>query len=353
MKALLTAGGHGIRLRPITHTQNKHLIPVANKPMLFYGLEAVAATGIREVGVIVGDTEQEIREAVGDGSPWGLEVTYIRQDAPLGLAHVVLTAREFLDGEPFLMHLGDNLVREGLERFVRTFDERRPDAQIFLVKVADPSRFGVAVLEGERVVRLAEKPAEHLSDYALAGVYVFTPVIFEATTALEPSDRGELEITDAIQYLVDHGYEVRAERITGWWKDTGRPEDLLEANRFALEDQERAIDADVDDASRIVGEVRIDAGAVVRDSAIRGPVAIASGCVIERSTIEPYTSVYVNTSIVESEVANSIVMDDCRIEGVRGLRDSLIGRNVQVSRARAEPSSVSLMVGDNCKITLA
>jgi glucose-1-phosphate thymidylyltransferase len=352
VKALITAGGHGIRLRPITHTQNKHLIPVANKPMLFYGLEAVARTGIREVGVVVGETEQEIREAVGDGSVWGLDVTYIRQEAPLGLAHVVLTAHEFLDGEPFLMHLGDNLVREGLGRFVRAFEERRPDAQIFIVKVPDPSRFGVAVLEGERVVRLVEKPQEHLSDYALAGVYVFTSVIFEAVASLEPSARGELEITDAIQYLIDHGYEVRAERISGWWKDTGHPEDLLEANRFALEEQERSVEGDVDQASKIIGEVRVDAGAVVRDSVIRGPAAIAAGCVIEGSTIEPYTSVYLNTSITDSDIGNSIVMDDCRIEGVRRARDSLIGRNVHLTRAHTDTSAVSLMVGDNCAIEL-
>jgi glucose-1-phosphate thymidylyltransferase len=341
-----------MRLRPITHTQNKHLIPVANKPMLFYGLEAVARTGIREVGVVVGETEQEIREAVGDGSLWGLDVTYIRQEAPLGLAHVVLTAREFLGGEPFLMHLGDNLVREGLDRFVRAFEERRPDAQIFIVKVPDPSRFGVAVLEGERVVRLVEKPQEHLSDYALAGVYVFTPVIFEAVASLEPSARSELEITDAIQYLIDHGYEVRAERISGWWKDTGHPEDLLEANRFALEEQERSVEGDVDQASKIIGEVRVDAGAVVRDSVIRGPAAIAAGCVIEGSTIEPYTSIYLNTSVTDSDIGNSIVMDDCRIEGVRRVRDSLIGRNVHLTRAETGASAISLMVGDNCAITL-
>ena len=352
MKALLTAGGHGIRLRPITHTQNKHLIPVANKPMLFHGLEAIAGTGITEVGIIVGDTEEEIRGAVGDGSRWGLRVEYLYQEAPLGLAHAVLTGREFLEGDSFLMYLGDNLVREGLEKFVRTFDEHRPDAQIFLTKVPEPERFGVAVVHDDQVVRLVEKPKEHISDLALSGVYVFTPVIFQAASSIEPSGRGELEITDAIQYLIDHGYRVRAERITGWWKDTGRMEDLLEANRFALEDQERLVEGDVDEASHLVGEVCVAHGAVIRESVIRGPAAIAPGCRIERSTIDPYTSIYLNTTVTDSEIGNSIVMEDCWIEEVRRIRDSLIGRNVRIVRSDASPASVQLMVGDNSAITL-
>ena len=215
MKALLTAGGHGTRLRPITHTQNKHLIPIANKPMLLYGLEAIAGAGIRDVGLVVGDTEGEIRGAVGDGSAWGLRVTYLRQQAPLGLAHVVLTGREFVGEDPFLMYLGDNMLRDGLADFVRAFEENRPDAQILLAKVPDPSRYGVVAMDGDRVVRLAEKPMEFVSDLALAGFYLFTEPVFEAAASLRPSGRGELEITEAIQYLVDHGNVVRAERIMG------------------------------------------------------------------------------------------------------------------------------------------
>ena len=352
MRALLLAGGHGTRLRPITHTSSKQLIPVANKPILFYGLEAIARAGIREVCVVVGDTEQEIRGAVGDGSAWGLDVTYVRQEAPLGLAHAVLAARPVLDGEPFLMYLGDNLVREGLGSFVRTFDEHRPDAQIFLVKVPDPERFGVAVLEHDRVMRLVEKPASHISDLAMSGVYVFTPAIFEAASSISPSGRGELEITDAIQYLVDHGYSVRAEHITDWWKDTGKLEDLLEANRFVLNDQERDVEGDVDEGSHVVGDVRIDAGAVVRDSVVRGPAAIASGCVIEHSIVDPWTSVHVGTTIRNSELGDSIVMADCHISDARGIRSSLIGRGVRVSRAETSPSFLQLMVGDHCALVL-
>jgi glucose-1-phosphate thymidylyltransferase len=352
MKGLLLAGGHGTRLRPITHTNSKQLIPVANKPILFYGLEAMAEAGIRQVGVIVGATEEEIRGAVGDGSTWGLAITYIRQEAPLGLAHAVLTAQEFLDGEPFLMYLGDNLVREGLTGFVHTFEQHRPDAQIFLVKVPDPERFGVAVVDGDRVTRLVEKPRRHLSDLALSGVYLFTPAIFKAAAAIEPSWRGELEITDAIQYLVDHGYTVRAERIHEWWKDTGKLEDLLEANRFVLDLQERRIEGEVDEGSHVVGDVLIEQGAVVRDSVIRGPASIASGCVIEHSTVDPWTSVYTNSVLTDTEIGNSIVMGECRIEEVRRIRDSLIGRNVHIRRTDSTPSSVQLMVGDNCAIAL-
>ena len=352
LKALLLAGGEGTRLRPITHTQSKQLIPVANKPMLFYGLEAIAAAGIREVGIIVGDTHEEIRGAVGDGSRWGLRATYVRQEAPLGLAHAVLSAREFLSGGPFLMYLGDNLVREGLVEFVREFEEHRPDAQIFVVKVEDPERFGVVVLEGESVRRLVEKPREHISDLALAGVYIFTPAIFDAAAAVRPSWRGELEITDAIQWLVDHGYSVRSKQITGWWKDTGKLEDLLEANRFVLEDQEHSVEGDVDEASHVLGPVRIEAGAVVRESVVRGPAAIAAGCTIDRSVIDPFTSVFEGTTIVESDIGNSIVMGDCRIEGVRRVRDSLVGRNVRIARSDGSPAAMQLMVGDNCAITM-
>jgi glucose-1-phosphate thymidylyltransferase len=353
VKALITAGGHGTRLRPITHTQNKHLIPVANKPMLFWGLEAIAGCGIQEVGVVVGDTEPEIRDALGDGSPWGLRVTYLRQDAPLGLAHVVLTSRDYVGDEPFLMYLGDNMLKDTLAGFIRSFEEHRPDAQILLAKVPNPSRYGVVVMDGDLVVRLVEKPAEFLSDLALAGVYLFTPAIVTAAESLMPSPRGELEITEAIQYLVDHGRKVRTERITGWWKDTGRVEDLLEANRFALDEQDRLIEGDLDGATQILGDVHVEAGAVVRESVIHGPAAIGAGCRIERSIIDPYTSVYVNTSITDSEVGNSIVMDECRIEEVRRVRDSLVGRNVHVRRADASPSTVQLIVGDNCAITLS
>jgi glucose-1-phosphate thymidylyltransferase len=350
MKGLVLAGGKGSRLRPITDTQSKQLIPVANKPILFYGLEALAEAGVREVGMIVGDTEEEIRSAVGDGGRWGLEVAYVRQDAPLGLAHAVLTAQDYLGSEAFVMYLGDNLVREGIARFVRTYEEHRPGAQIFLAKVAEPERFGVAVLEGDRVVRLVEKPAEHISDLALTGVYIFDPSIFEAARAIEPSGRGELEITDAIQYLVDHGYEVRAEMITGWWKDTGKQEDLLEANRIVLEDLRGRVQGSVDESSHLVGEVAVEGGADIRDSVVRGPVVIGEGTRITRSILGPYVSISRETVIEDSEVADSIVMAGCEIREVRPMRESILGRGVRISKDSGRPSVYRFMLGDSSEV---
>jgi glucose-1-phosphate thymidylyltransferase len=350
MKGLVLAGGKGSRLRPITDTQSKQLIPVANKPILYYGLEAMAEARVREVGIIVGDTEEEIRSAVGDGSRWGLDVSYIPQESPLGLAHAVLTAEDYLGQQPFVMYLGDNLVREGIARFVGSYEEHRPAAQIFLAKVAEPERFGVAVLEGDRVVRLVEKPTEHISDLALSGVYIFDPSIFEAAHAIEPSGRGELEITDAIQYLVDHGYEVRAEMITGWWKDTGKQEDLLEANRIVLEDLRGGVQGSVDQASHLVGEVAVEEGAEIRDSVIRGPAVVGPGARIARSILGPYVSVSREAVIEDSEVADSIVMAGCEIREVRPMRESILGRGVRISKDSGRPSVYRFMLGDSSEV---
>jgi glucose-1-phosphate thymidylyltransferase len=351
MKGLILAGGVGSRLRPITHTQSKQLIPVANKPILFYGLEALAATGIEDVGIVVGDLEEEIRGAVGDGSRWGCRVTYIHQEAPLGLAHAVLTAQEFIGDNDFVMYLGDNLVPEGIATFVQAYQEHGPDAQIFLVKVPEPERFGVAVLEGDRVVRLVEKPTEHISDLALAGVYLFNPSIFTAAATIEPSARGELEITDAIQYLIDHGYRVRAEMITGWWKDTGKLEDLLEANRIMLDRRGRDVRGDVDAESHLVGEVVVEEGAVVRASVIRGPAAIARGAVVERSIVGPYVSVHEGTRIEDTEIRNSIILEGSVISGARPVADSLIGKNVRITKGD-DPPAYRLMLGDHSELQL-
>ena len=350
MKGLVLAGGKGSRLRPITDSQSKQLIPVANKPILFYGLETLAEAGVREVGIIVGDTEQEIRAAVGDGSTWGLDVTYIPQEAPLGLAHAVLTAQDYVGQDEFVMYLGDNLVREGIGRFVRTYEEHRPDAQIFLAKVPDPERFGVAVLDRDRVVRLVEKPTEHLSDFALSGVYIFNASVFEAASSIEPSGRGELEITDAIQYLVDHGYEVRAEMVTGWWKDTGKQEDLLEANRIVLDDVQGDVRGVVDDASHVVGEVVVEEGAEVQESVVRGPVVVGAGARVTRSIVGPYVSVSGGAVIEDSEIADSIVMQDCEIREVRPIRQSLLGRKVRIAKDRSQPSVYRFMLGDSSEV---
>ncbi len=351
MRALILSGGEGSRLRPITHTNAKQLIPVANKPILFHALEDVAEAGITEVGIVVGHTEAEVRRAVGDGSAWGLRVTYLRQEAPLGLAHAVLVARDFLRGEPFVMYLGDNVLLEGIRRFVEGFERHRPNAQIFLARVPEPERFGVAILDGDRVVRLVEKPREHLSDLALVGVYLFDGAIVEAAERIRPSWRGELEITDAIQHLIDTGRTVRAEMVEGWWKDTGRPEDLLEANRMLLSVQGRRVEGEVDAASRLEGDVVVERGAKVVRSELLGPAIVGEGSVVEGSVVGPHASIAPRCEVVGSRVADSIVMEGCRVLGVRALEGSILGRDVEV-RGSAPPGAHRIVVGDQSRLEL-
>src|SRR3954469_11419668 len=362
MKALVLSGGAGTRLRPITHTSAKQLVPVANKPVLFYGLEAIRDAGVSDVGIIVGDTAAEIEAAVGDGSALGIRVTYIKQDAPLGLAHCVLIAREFLGDEDFVMYLGDNLLQQGLTGFVERFEQSRSAtlhepaaaAQILLIKVEDPQRFGVAVLDASgRVTQLIEKPADPPSDLALAGVYLFDPTIHEAVRSIKPSARGELEITDAIQWLVDQGYRVRAEQLEGWWIDTGKLTPLLEANRLILETLDRRIDGQADEESRIEGRVVIEAGAEIVRSTVRGPVAIGARTRIVDSYIGPFTAIGSDCEIVGSEIEHAVVMDESRITHVPRLIDSLLGRNVEVLRSEQRPRATRLMLGDHSSVDLS
>jgi glucose-1-phosphate thymidylyltransferase len=289
---LILSGGKGTRLRPITHTSAKQLVPVANKPVLFYGIEALVDAGVREIGIIIApETGDEIRAAAGDGSRFGAEITYIVQDEPAGLAHAVLTAEEFIGGSPFVMYLGDNLLRDGIRGLVSTFREADPDALILLTPVEDPQSYGVAELDGERIVRLIEKPKDPPSNLALVGVYLFSPAIFEESRKLEPSWRGELEITEAIQGLIDDGREVLKEVVTGWWKDTGQLADMLEANRLVLEELESSVEGEVDEDSRVEGRVVIEAGARLERSVVRGPAVIGRGARIEDAYVGPYTSI--------------------------------------------------------------
>lgn len=349
MRALVLAGGEGSRLRPITHTNAKQLIPVANTPILFHVLSAIRDAGITEVGIVVGQTAAEVKAAVDDGSAWGLDVTYIGQEAPLGLAHAVLAAADFVRGEPFVMYLGDNVLLEGIARFVRGFERHGPDAQIFLARVPEPERFGVAVLEGDRVVRLVEKPREHLSDLALVGVYLFDDAILDAAASISPSWRNELEITDAIQWLVDHGKTVRAELVSGWWKDTGRPEDLLEANRMMLSVLESRTDGEVDAASTVEGLVVIEPGAKVVRSRIVGPAIVGTGTLVEDSTVGPNVSLSSGCAVTGSRIEDSIVMEGGRVVGVQGIGGSLLGRNVEV-RHSGRAGLHRLVVGDQSRV---
>ena len=351
MKGLILSGGKGTRLRPLTYTSAKQLVPVANKPVLFYGIEAMAEAGIREVGIVVGDTAPEIQAAVADGSRWGLKVTYIPQDAPRGLAHAVLISEGFLGSEPFVMYLGDNLLNKGIGPFVRQFEAERPAAQILLARVPDPQMFGVAELEDGRVVRLVEKPREPRSDYALVGVYMFGPEIFTSVRRIRPSWRCELEITDAIQDLIDRGLEVRPHVVDGWWKDTGKLEDLLEANRLILDTLERRIDGQVDEASRVEGKVVIEAGAVVERSVVRGPVIIGAGARITQAYVGPFTSIMNDVQVRDAEIEHSIVLEGSEISGLASrVEDSLIGKNVRIYRMPVKPSAYRFMLGDNSEV---
>jgi glucose-1-phosphate thymidylyltransferase len=366
MKGLVLAGGSGTRLRPITHTGAKQLVPVANKPILFYGLEDLAAAGVRDVGIVVGDTAAEIQAAVGDGSSWGLDVTYLRQQQPMGLAHCVLIAREFLGEDDFVMYLGDNLVRQGVAQFVERFEadqavprDARPDgagppcAQILLARVPDPHRFGVAVLGPDgSVVSLVEKPPKPPSDLALVGVYLFDRHVHEAVRAISPSARGELEITDAIRWLIDHGHRVRHEVLDGWWKDTGAVAPLLEGNRLVLEAMQARLDGTVDSASQVEGRVVLEAGAEVKGSVVRGPVIIGAGTRVIDSYVGPFTSIERDCEIVDSEIEHSIVLADSHIIGIDRLVDSLIGRSVIVTRSDRRPTATRLTLGDHSRAEL-
>ena len=350
MKALILSGGEGTRLRPITHTSAKQLIPVANKPILYYVIEAVKEAGINDIGIVVGQTEPEIREAVGDGSQWDVKISYIRQEAPLGLAHAVKTARDFLGDSSFVMFLGDNLIKEGISSLVKEFERNKPNAQILLARVKDPQRFGVAELKDGKVTRLVEKPKEPPSELALVGVYMFDKNIFGAVDNIKPSWRNELEITDAIQYLIDNGMRVEPHLINGWWKDTGKLEDLLEANRLILEDCQGKIEGHVDSQSKVVGRVIVGKGAEIINSTVRGPIIVGENSKIINSFIGPFTSIYYDVTIANSEIEHSIVLEKSKISDIRRIEDSLIGKGVEVSRSPLKPRCYRLMLGDASRV---
>ncbi len=353
MKGLILSGGRGTRLRPITHTSAKQLVPVANKPVLFYGIEAMARAGIEEVGIIIApQTGDEIRAAVGDGGRFGVRVTYVVQDEPAGLAHAALTAEPFLGGDSFVMYLGDNLLQGGITDLVGAFREHGPDALILLTPVSDPHNYGVAELRDGRVVRLAEKPPEPATNLALVGVYMFTPAIHEAARAIEPSARGELEITDAIQYLVDAGRRVEPHVVQGWWKDTGRLEDMLEANRLVLDRLEGRLEGELV-ASSCDGRVVVEAGARLERSTVRGPAVIGAGTRLVDAYVGPYTAIGEDCLIERAEVEHSILLAGSSVSGLEGrMESSLLGRNVSIGRGERQPRAYRFMVGDNSEISI-
>jgi glucose-1-phosphate thymidylyltransferase len=353
VKALVLAGGAGTRLRPITHTSAKQLVPVANKPILFYGLEQIRDAGITDIGIIVGDTAEEIEAAIGDGGELGIKATYIHQPEPLGLAHAVLTGADFLGDDDFVMFLGDNLIEGGITELVESFREHRPDAQILLKPVPDPERFGVAELDDAgRIVQLVEKPAEPPSNLALVGVYLFTPAIIDASRRIQPSGRGELEITDAIQRLVDDGRTVTSTTVTGWWLDTGKKDELLEANRIVLGTVTARIDGTVDDDSRVVGQVVVEEGAALVNSTVRGPAVIGRGTRLVDAYVGPFTSIAADCLIERTEIEHSVLLERCVVRDVSRIEGSLLGRDVEIEPAAHKPRAYRFMLGDHSQVGL-
>jgi glucose-1-phosphate thymidylyltransferase len=354
LKALIASGGRGTRLRPITHTQNKHLIPIANKPILHYAIEAATNAGIKDIAIVVNADSDEVPRAIGDGARWGARITYIPQAAPGGLAQVVALAEQFVGNDKFMFYLGDNMVVGTVRRFVEEFLSSKCSCYLTLAKVKDPERFGVPEIQNGRIISVEEKPKHPKSSYAVAGIYFYDSHIFEAVKAIKPSARGELEISDAHQYLIDHGYSVGYAEITGWWKDTGKPSDLLEANRLVLDNITARVEGQVDDQSVVAGKVIIERGSKVINSVVRGPVMIGENCVVEDAYIGPFSSIGNNTLVRKSEIEYSIVLRDCKIlnVGIR-LEGSILGNDVEVVEASGKPHVHRFMIGDQSRVEVA
>lgn len=350
MKALILSGGKGTRLRPLTYTGAKQLVPIANRPILAYVLDNIANVGIKEVGMIISpETGDEIKSTIGDGSKWGVAIKYILQSEPKGLAHAVVTAREFLGDDPFVMYLGDNLIGCGIEEFVDTFNKTRADAVILLKPVDNPQAFGVAQADSSgKIICLEEKPKNPKSNLALVGVYIFSKEIHSAIANIKPSSRGELEITDAIQNLITIGKPVHSHRLDTWWLDTGKKDDLLAANSIVLDEWfKRKIKGEVDAASQITGRVTIEEGAVIKNSTLRGPIVVGSGAVIEDSFIGPFTSIGGDTRIKKSIIEHCVILNGAEVSHVDRMEDSLIGRNAKVIKCHTKHQALRLMIGDD------
>ena len=358
MKALILSGGKGTRLRPLTYTGAKQLVPVANKPILWYGIEEMVAAGITDIGIIISpETGDEVQAKTGNGERFGANITYILQEQPAGLAHAVKVARPFLKDSPFVMYLGDNLIQQGdLSYFLKQFQQQHQDALILLRTVDNPSAFGVArVDQNGKVLELIEKPKVPPSNLALVGVYFFSEIIHEAITRIKPSARGELEITDAIQYLISQEKQVLAFQLGGWWLDTGKKDDLLEANRLILDTSlQTSISGEVDTQSQVIGRVKIGYGSKVINCTVRGPVIIGKDCYLENCFIGPYTSIADNSTLVDTELEHSVVLQGAKISGIhQRIIDSLIGQRAQVTLAPRRPKALRFMIGDDCQVELS
>lgn len=353
MKALILSGGSGTRLRPLTYTHAKQLIPLANKPTLFYIVEKIARCGIKDIGVIVGTTHEEVKNLLGTGERWGIRISYIKQSAPLGLAHAVKIAHDFLGDSDFLMALGDNAFSMELDRFIQNHYHSSGNTSILLHRVKNPSQYGVAVVEGDRIIRLVEKPQQAESDLIITGIYIFDSLIFRAIDKTAPSARGELEITDAIQKQIEMGDRVTFDHLTGWWKDTGKVQDILEANRLILHDLEPDLKSQPDDASSCSGPLVIGKNVTVQRSRLIGPIAIADGAVITDSYIGPYSAIGENVTIHNCELENSIILDGAQLCNIdKRINGSLIGKDALIKQADERPLSNYFLIGDNSQIYL-
>ena len=348
----MLAGGKGTRLRPLTHTAAKQLIPIANRPILFYVMDQIAQLNITEVGVVISPvTGPAIRDALSS-NPWGCQFTFIPQTEPLGLAHAVKVARGFLESDAFLMYLGDNLIGESLQNYVNEFEQKKPDALILLKEVDDPRMFGVAEVDGSGgITRLIEKPDDPQSTLALVGTYLFSPEIHAAIDAIVPSARGELEITDAIQTLLERGKKVQSSRLQSWWLDTGKKDDLLEANRLVLDGWvQRDLRGDVDSESRVEGRVVVEDGAQIIRTEIHGPAVIGKGTILENVRVGPYTSIGSDCSVISTRLEHCVIMDGVRLEGIEHLKDSILGRHATVRQTTDQQQILRLMIGDDAEV---
>ena len=353
MKALLTAGGHGTRLRPITYTQNKHLIPIANKLMLKYAIDYLKESDIYEIGIIVNANDESIINAFGDGKNYGVEITYIEQDQPLGLAHVVKISQSFIGNDDFIFYLGDNILVGGVKSFINDFKKMKSNCHLVLSQVPDPSRFGVADIVDNQIVNIQEKPISPRSNLAVTGIYLYDSNIFEAVNNIKPSKRGELEISDAHQFLIENGYKVSFSEITGWWKDTGQPSDLLDANCLVLDNIKSQNNGNIDDMSKMAGEVIIGKNISIINSIIKGPVIIDNDCTIKDSYIGPYSSIGKNCKITNAKVEYSILMEGCVLDSLNQImKSSLLGKNVNVVGSNNQNNNSTFLLGDQSYVEL-
>jgi glucose-1-phosphate thymidylyltransferase len=351
VKGLILSGGQGTRLRPLTYTGAKQLVPVANKPVLFWAIEDLVEAGITDIGIVVGDTGRHIKAAVGDGSRLGARVSYIQQDAPLGIAHGIKIAQDYIGEDRFVLFLGDNFIRDGVAPLVDAFRNSPMNCQIILYKVSNPQELGVAIVENGRVKRLVEKPKQFISDLAVIGIYMFDHHVFEAVNAIKPSARGELEITETIQYMIDHGFDVRSHLLTGWWIDTGKMQDILDANRLILDVMDPRNEGTIEGDSQIIGRVVLEKGAQIINSTVRGPAIIGERTRVENSYIGPYTSIYHDCTITGSEIEHCVILENSRVTDIgQRIEDSLIGRNVEITKSHTRPRAYRMVVGDYSKV---